>query len=326
MEQRMTVLRIFVVVLVWLLGACSGEAPLSQVSADGALGPRNFYFALGNVASSSDPQAFKLIAAAANAVDDASVKFCFGDAARCAQPDATVVAAVATQVQGGKIYVSEKFVKLSANLPVTILGTSAAGSPVAETVTIVTKGSAIATNTGTSTLASTNTDTSLLGGLGLPGTGTSTGGTVPAGNDPADCAGQDFEYKTEAEIFRLVNVERANAGMNQLTYHTKLACIARLWSDDQASRGDIGHEWFENGTFGSKYQQHFNEQSPAMAENVAMTGCDNDPVSTAASFMNMWMNSQGHKDNILRQGLQTLGVGLTKTSNGMCYGTQDFGR
>ncbi len=60
------------------------------------------------------------------------------------------------------------------------------------------------------------------------------------------------------------------------------------------------------------------------SENVAMTGCDADPIATASAFMNMWMNSQGHKDNILRQGLQTLGVGMSKGS-GMCYGTQDFG-
>jgi uncharacterized protein YkwD len=45
---------------------------------------------------------------------------------------------------------------------------------------------------------------------------------------------------------------------------------------------------------------------------------------TAAEVMNTWMNSAGHKANILSQTYTTIGVGVAKTAGGTLYWTQEF--
>ena len=56
----------------------------------------------------------------------------------------------------------------------------------------------------------------------------------------------------------------------------------------------------------------------AAGENIAMG------QPTAASVMNAWMNSPGHKANILSVNFTEIGVGVAKDASGTIYWTQQF--
>ncbi|WP_296649299.1 CAP domain-containing protein [Romboutsia sp. 13368] len=45
---------------------------------------------------------------------------------------------------------------------------------------------------------------------------------------------------------------------------------------------------------------------------------------TPKEVVNAWMNSKGHRENILNPNFTTLGVGIAKDSNGSIYWTQMF--
>ena len=63
----------------------------------------------------------------------------------------------------------------------------------------------------------------------------------------------------------------------------------------------------------------------AWGENIAYIGGVTDPTALANQFMTNWMNSQGHKENILSTKFSSIGVGVYKIGNKV-YATQEFYR
>lgn len=128
----------------------------------------------------------------------------------------------------------------------------------------------------------------------------------------------------ELEVATLVSKERNSVRVAELRWDPKLSWIARTWSIEQGRRGIISHEWFVSGELKQRFVKKFNEDPRLSAENVAMIPCEMDAKATAASIMRSWMNSAGHRENILRTGQTRIGVGIVEV-NGSCYGTQNFG-
>ena len=128
----------------------------------------------------------------------------------------------------------------------------------------------------------------------------------------------------EVEIAALVTIERQNHGVAPLVFDAKLSWTARQWSIEQAYRGRISHDWFQTGQLQILHQRKFDEDPRLSAENVALIPCSTTPKATAHGFISAWMNSSGHRANILRARQTRLGVGIVRT-NGYCFGTQDFG-
>jgi uncharacterized protein YkwD len=64
--------------------------------------------------------------------------------------------------------------------------------------------------------------------------------------------------------------------------------------------------------------QNFGLQFTAAGENIAYG------QRTPAEVMRDWMNSPGHRNNILSRSFSQIGVGLAKNSSGVCYWTQQF--
>ena len=60
------------------------------------------------------------------------------------------------------------------------------------------------------------------------------------------------------------------------------------------------------------------------AENIAMGSFT--PAEAAQKLVEMWMNSEGHKKNILDPELRLIGVGSATNDRGQIYATQDFSR
>lgn len=122
---------------------------------------------------------------------------------------------------------------------------------------------------------------------------------------------------TENKVLTLVNAERAKAGLSPLKANWQLSRTARYKSQDMIDKGYFSHT---SPTYGSPFTmiQSFGLNFSAAGENIAMGQPTPEQVMTA------WMNSPGHRSNILSPAYTDLGVGLAKNSNGTCYWTQMF--
>lgn len=124
----------------------------------------------------------------------------------------------------------------------------------------------------------------------------------------------------ENEVIRLVNVQRANAGLQQLKTNWQLSRVARYKSADMAQPPPKGYFAHTSPTYGTPFQmmESFGLRFSSAGENIAYG------QQTPAEVMNDWMNSPGHKNNILSRSYTEIGVGLAKNKNGVCYWTQQF--
>ncbi len=121
----------------------------------------------------------------------------------------------------------------------------------------------------------------------------------------------------EDEVIRLVNVQRSKAGLQQLKTNWQLCRVARYKSADMANKGYFSHT---SPTYGSPFRmmESFGLRFSAAGENIAYG------QRTPAEVMNGWMNSPGHRSNILNATYMEIGVGLAKNKNGVSYWTQLF--
>ncbi|MBP2079497.1 SafA/ExsA family spore coat assembly protein [Oceanobacillus polygoni] len=122
------------------------------------------------------------------------------------------------------------------------------------------------------------------------------------------------EYQVEQEVIRLVNVERANAGLPALKYDWELARVAKHKSQDMKDKGYFSHT---SPTYGSPFtmMKNYGINYKSAGENIARG------QSTAQQVVNAWMNSSGHRANILSKDYTHIGVGYVKSGN---YWTQMF--
>jgi uncharacterized YkwD family protein/spore coat assembly protein SafA len=123
----------------------------------------------------------------------------------------------------------------------------------------------------------------------------------------------------ENEVTRLVNVERAKAGLPALSINWQLARVARYKSQDMINNNYFDHT---SPTYGSPFDmmQSFGIRFTAAGENIAYGQTSPQEVMTG------WMNSPGHRANILNSSYTQIGVGYAKDSNGRPYWTQEFTR
>lgn len=121
----------------------------------------------------------------------------------------------------------------------------------------------------------------------------------------------------ENEVIRLVNVERTKRGLQPLKANWELSRVARLKSQDMANKGYFSHQ---SPTYGSPFNmmENFGIRFSSAGENIAYG------QKTPAQVMTAWMNSPGHKANILSPSYTEIGVGLAKNKNGVPYWTQMF--
>ncbi|MFF8839010.1 CAP domain-containing protein [Streptomyces sp. NPDC015130] len=121
----------------------------------------------------------------------------------------------------------------------------------------------------------------------------------------------------EAEVLRLVNVERAKVGCTPVRADGQLAVLAGAFSADMAARGFFDHTDPDGDT------------PWARAEQAGITGLGGENIARgqadAAAVMASWMDSDGHRANILNCDFTTLGVGVHFGDGGPWW-TQDFGR
>lgn len=106
----------------------------------------------------------------------------------------------------------------------------------------------------------------------------------------------------EDKMIGLVNGEREKDGLNKLELDEELRNVARIKSEDIAENDYFDHT---SPTYGSPFEmmERFGIGFTQAAENLAGHGS----VELAHEGL---MNSQGHRENILRSGLTHIGIGI----------------
>lgn len=108
---------------------------------------------------------------------------------------------------------------------------------------------------------------------------------------------------TPAEkVLAIVNAERAEAGCRPVKLDDRLARAAQLHSEDMSANHYFDHRSQDGRNFADRARAQ-GYTSPG-AENIARG------QNSAEHVMESWMNSQGHRDNILNCSLTTMGLGL----------------
>lgn len=145
-------------------------------------------------------------------------------------------------------------------------------------------------------------------------------------NDSANAPSDEFMMVLSSEIHRLTNVERQRAGVSTLVQDTALAAIAKRHSEDMAQHNYFSHT-APNGCTLTCRLSKAGYKAQAWGENIAWRSSSKLPEAKelAAYFMNQWMNSEGHRHNILSGNFTHEGVGLARIGNKV-YVTVDFAK
>ena len=169
-------------------------------------------------------------------------------------------------------------------------------------------------------------------GIGVPskpsdssGTAGSTGSSDSSGKagstGTTDSTGSTGTVSTvnsmEKQVASLTNSERKAKGLSALTLDNQLSKLARLKAEDMAKKGYFSHT---SPTYGSAFDMmnKYGVSYRTAGENIAKG------QKTAESVMNGWMNSSGHRANILSSAYTNIGVGYAKDSRGNTYWVQIF--
>ena len=136
----------------------------------------------------------------------------------------------------------------------------------------------------------------------------------------------DSNYIAEIEqaIFQRVNQERAASGLPALSYNTTMEHYARIKSKDMGDNGYFSHEDLQ-GKLITEQMKADGVSYRAWGENIAYIQGMSDNNALATKFMDNWMNSSGHRANILSTNFSSIGIGVYKIGN-TYYATQEFYR
>jgi uncharacterized protein YkwD len=119
------------------------------------------------------------------------------------------------------------------------------------------------------------------------------------------------------DLFGRANAERAARGLPALAWSDDLAKLASDWSSHMAATGDFAHR-----DLGAARNQPGISKFSALGENIAwVAGYQND----AFQLHTGWMKSDGHRENLLQPGFDSVGIGVV-CSGGKAWATQNFGR
>ena len=118
----------------------------------------------------------------------------------------------------------------------------------------------------------------------------------------------------EQEVIRLVNEIRVKNGLKELTYNWELSRVARYKSQDMKDNKYFSHT---SPVYGSPFQmmKSFGITYRTAGENIARG------QKSPQAVVNAWMNSSGHRANILNSSFTHIGVGYVADGN---YWTQMF--
>ncbi|MET1179355.1 CAP domain-containing protein [Peribacillus simplex] len=118
----------------------------------------------------------------------------------------------------------------------------------------------------------------------------------------------------EQQVVKLTNAEREKQGLAALKIDTELSKVARIKSQDMKDKNYFDHN---SPTYGSPFDmmKQFGISYTTAGENIAQG------QQTPEEVVQAWMNSQGHRENIMNPSFTHIGVGYVESGN---YWTQQF--
>ncbi|MCI6011535.1 MAG: CAP domain-containing protein [Firmicutes bacterium] len=164
------------------------------------------------------------------------------------------------------------------------------------------------------------------GSVTIPGTqrpgsesGSESGETAgqETGQGSGAISGQVQSGTRQAQVVQLVNRERNAAGLESLASDSQLAAVAQKKAEDMAKNGYFSHT---SPTYGSAFDmlKAAGISYRTAGENIAKG------QKNAEAVMNGWMNSAGHRSNILSSSYSRIGVGYAEDKNGTPLWVQIF--
>ena len=138
----------------------------------------------------------------------------------------------------------------------------------------------------------------------------------------ADCYKSDIgTCGVERSMLEATNAFRARYGLAPLQYKKELQWAARKWSENMAATGRLSHDGFPTLRNQTIILEFPASNQKVHGENVAYFS-GYKPPDFGRFFVEMWVKSPGHRDNILRN-FRFIGVGYGR-NNGAHYATQLF--
>lgn len=137
-------------------------------------------------------------------------------------------------------------------------------------------------------------------------TGGTTGGSSTTSGTTGNTAGLTEDEK---EVFNLINKQRTDNGLSPLKIDNEVQNVARIKAKDMVSNNYFSHN---SPTYGSPFDmlKSFKVSYTTAGENIAGNSSNSAAVTA-------WMNSSGHRANILNSSFNYTGIGVV---NGSQYG------
>ncbi|MGO0059228.1 CAP domain-containing protein [Brevibacillus fluminis] len=155
-----------------------------------------------------------------------------------------------------------------------------------------------------------------MGNSGMT-TGPAAGNEAATRTGAGDTTNAGGTQSSDNAVLSLVNSERSKAGLSPLTLNKQLSDVARTKAQDMRDQNYFDHT---SPTYGSPADmiKRFNIPFQAMGENIAAG------QQTPAEVMQGWMNSEGHRRNILDPQFTQMGIGSVQGGQMGTYWSQMF--
>lgn len=134
-----------------------------------------------------------------------------------------------------------------------------------------------------------------------------------SGPGGSDCSDETLEV---CQVYRIVNQERNTAGLEPYDWNPDLALAAQLHAEDMNAQGYFSHESLDGRSFSDRIRETGYDGSPR-GENIARG------QRSAEQVMQSWMDSGGHRRNILAEGSNEIGVGFVDNHWVQVFGYAD---
>ncbi|GGI12717.1 CAP domain-containing protein [Gottfriedia solisilvae] len=132
--------------------------------------------------------------------------------------------------------------------------------------------------------------------------------TIPTNKQSSSNTNSSTLSAFETKVVELTNVERSKAGLKPFNINNELSKVSRIKSQDMTDKNYFDHN---SPTYGSPFDmmKKFGISYKTAAENIAKG------QKTPEEVVKAWMNSSGHRANILNSNLDQIGVGFDSRSN-----------
>jgi uncharacterized protein YkwD len=141
-----------------------------------------------------------------------------------------------------------------------------------------------------------------------------------AGSPAAKCLDGPDVDELARQVLTLINIERAQVGVSPLTWNGTLAEIAEDYACTMAAEDFFDHVHPVTGDGPAERAVSAGYEFFAIGENLAAG------QTSAAEAVEGWMNSPGHRDNLLSPEWRETGLGVRRGGSLRIYWVQQFGK